>query len=102
MVVFNLFPIGALRLRDALAKGYWHARSPAFFGQPVVRVFEWLRIGDDTVFIVFGIVPLLYLALRVIKHRNRPGEISFDQPTETLTHALGRESAGTPHPLVRG
>jgi nitric oxide reductase subunit B len=88
MVIFNLFPIGALQLHDALANGYWHARSPAFFERPAVQVFEWLRIGGDAVFILFGILPLLYLALRMMKHRNRPGEIAVDQATEALTQAL--------------
>jgi hypothetical protein len=53
-----------------------------------VRVFEWLRIGGDAVFILFGIVPLVVLALRVLQHRNRPGKISVDQSTESLTRAL--------------
>jgi nitric oxide reductase subunit B len=88
MVVFNLFPIGALQLHDALANGYWHARSPAFFEQPIVRVLEWLRIGGDAVFILFGILPLVYLALRVFKYRNRPGEVPVDQVTEPLTQTV--------------
>jgi nitric oxide reductase subunit B len=88
MVVFNLFPIGALQLHDALANGYWHARSRAFFEQPAVKAFEWLRIGGDAAFILLGIVPLVYLALRVVALRNRPGELSVDQATEALTQAL--------------
>jgi nitric oxide reductase subunit B len=88
MVVLNLFPIGALQLHDALVNGYWHARSPAFFDQPAVHVFEWLRIGGDSVFILLGILPLVYLSLRVIKNRNRPGGISVDQETESLTQPV--------------
>ena len=87
MVVFNLFPIGALQLYDALRNGYWHARSPAFFSQPAVHVFEWLRIVGDAVFIAFGILPLVYLALRMVRHRNRPGQVRVGETTEPLTVA---------------
>jgi nitric oxide reductase subunit B len=87
MVVFNLFPIGALQLYDAVRNGYWHARSPAFFSQPAVHVFEWLRIAGDAVFIVFGIGPLVYLAFRMVRHRNRPGEVPPGEAAEHLTLA---------------
>jgi nitric oxide reductase subunit B len=85
MVGTNLFPIGALQLRDALSNGYWHARSPAFFAQPAVHLVEWLRIVGDAVFIALGIVPLVYLAVRMIRHRNRPGQVAPGEATESLT-----------------
>ncbi|MGD8318555.1 MAG: cbb3-type cytochrome c oxidase subunit I [Myxococcales bacterium] len=85
MVVTNLFPIGALQFYDAVANGYWHARSPEFFAQPVVHILEWARLVGDTVFIVFGILPLLYLAIRMIQHRKRPGRVSLGEATDMLT-----------------
>jgi nitric oxide reductase subunit B len=87
MVLLNLFPIGALQLYDALANGYWHARSPAFFATPAVHVFEWLRLVGDTVFIVLGILPLVYLAFRMVRCRDRAGELPVDAVTEPLTQA---------------
>jgi len=87
MVGANLFPIGALQLYDALANGYWHARSPAFFAQPAVHVFEWLRIVGDAVFIVCGILPLVYLAVRMVRCRHRPGTVHAGEPAEALTLA---------------
>lgn len=84
MVVCNLFPIGALQFYDALANGYWHARTPAFYHQPLVNVLEWVRLPGDAVFIVVGILPLLYLALRMVKYRQRPGLVSSDEKTEDL------------------
>lgn len=85
MVVLNLFPIGALQLHDALENGYWHARSPAFFAQPAVRTFEWLRIVGDAVFIVVGILPLVYLAARMVAHRRQPGTVREEEPIPSLT-----------------
>jgi nitric oxide reductase subunit B len=96
MVCVNLFPIGVLQFRDALLNGYWHARSPAFFARDDVRWLEWLRMPGDVVFIVGGIVPLVYLAVRMVAHRNRPGIVgdaaSLEDPalrSDTPTHKEG-------------
>jgi nitric oxide reductase subunit B len=96
MVVANLFPIGAMQLYDSLHNGYWHARSPAFFAQPAVHVFEWLRIVGDAVFIVLGILPLVYLAARMVRLRHRPGLIPAEEGTEPLTVARGISPVGHP------
>jgi nitric oxide reductase subunit B len=87
MVCVNLFPIGALQLRDALVNGYWHARSPAFFARGDVHALEWLRIPGDVVFIVGGIVPLVYLALRMVANRDRPGSVAALESVDPLTTA---------------
>ena len=86
MVCVNLFPIGVLQLHDALVNGYWHARSPDFFARGDVRLLEWLRLPGDIVFIVGGILPLVYLALRMVANRNRPGAIAAHEAVEQLTH----------------
>ena len=87
MTCVNLFPIGALQFHDALVRGYWHARSPAFFARGDVRALEWLRLPGDIVFIVGGIAPLVYLALRMVANRNRPAAIPAQEAVEQLTHA---------------
>ncbi|SNB47261.1 nitric-oxide reductase large subunit [Geobacter sp. DSM 9736] len=73
MLFINLFPVGLLQLNDALSRSYWHAREPDFFKQPLVRFFEWLRFPGDMLFIVGGIFPVVYLAVRMFLNRNRPG-----------------------------
>ena len=60
MVVFSLFPGGVLQLYDVLNNGYWHARSLAYGGQETARLLEWMRTPGDLVFILVGILPLLY------------------------------------------
>ena len=62
MVVTNLFPGGVLQLADALSNGYWHARGPEFLSERIVRVIEWCRLPGDLVFILFGVLPLVYAA----------------------------------------
>ena len=63
MVITNLFPGGVLQLRDALTHGYWHARSPLFLNETIVRIIEWLRLPGDLVFLVLGAVPAVIAAL---------------------------------------
>jgi len=62
MVATNLFPGGVLQLADALNNGYWHARGPEFLSGRIVRVIEWCRLPGDLVFILFGVLPLVYAA----------------------------------------
>ncbi len=59
MVVLSLFPSGILQVRDVLDNGYWHARSLAYTGGELPRLFEWLRLPGDLVFIFFGALPIL-------------------------------------------
>jgi nitric oxide reductase subunit B len=87
MVCVNLFPIGALQLYDALANGYWHARSPEFFARRDVRALEWLRLPGDAVFIVGGIGPLVYLAARMVANRNRLGVTEPHEAVAPLTNS---------------
>jgi nitric oxide reductase subunit B len=63
MVFANLFPIGVLQLGDAVANGYWHARSITFFEEHAM--LEWLRLPGDLLFIA-GVVPLVYLTARAL------------------------------------
>ena len=64
MVVMSLFPAGVLQLVDVLENGYWHARSLAYTGGGLARLLEWCRMPGDLVFIVFGVVPIVIVAVR--------------------------------------
>jgi nitric oxide reductase subunit B len=75
MIVTNLVPIGIMQLHDSFKQGYWHAREIDFFMQPAVRAVEWLRLPGDLLFIVGGILPVVYLALRMFANRKRLGQI---------------------------
>lgn len=92
MVLVNLFPIGALQLQDALQNGYWHARSAEFFARPIVQTLEWARIVGDAVFIGAGILPLVYLAVRMVRHRNR-AELGTRELSEGLTNVNHRSTS---------
>jgi len=68
MVFANLFPIGVLQLGDAVAHGYWHARSLEFFDSHAF--IEWLRLPGDALFIA-GVLPLVYLTARALRRPSR-------------------------------
>ncbi len=90
MLFLNLAPLGGLQLFDSVRAGYWHAREPGFFADPLVRAFEWLRLPGDALFIVGGILPIVYLALRMFRERGRYGRLGPEQRAEALTEVHGR------------
>ncbi len=83
MVFANLVPIGIVQLYDSFQNGYWHAREPEFFDQTIVRVFEWLRLPGDLLFIVGGILPVAYLAVRMFRAKRR--YVTVSASAEPLT-----------------
>ncbi len=70
MVVSDLFPGGVLQLLDVLHNGYWHARRLKFLTAGTFHTLEWLRIGADMVFLLFGAVPILIAAVRSFVRRD--------------------------------
>ncbi len=89
MVFLNLFPIGYLQLGDSLNNSYWHARRLEFFRQPVVRFFEWMRLPGDMLFIIGGILPVVYLAIRMFLNRNRYIELPAGTAVDEFTEPRG-------------
>jgi nitric oxide reductase subunit B len=85
MLFVNLFPLGLLQLNDSVTYGYWHARQIEFFMQPLVRVVEWLRMPGDVLFIVGGIFPIVYLAVRMFCLRNRYAGLAPEEVTDDFT-----------------
>jgi len=71
MLVLNLFPTGVLQFVDVVSNGYWHARSPAWFDQPLVVALEWARLPADAIFIAAGAVPLVIAAVATYVHARR-------------------------------
>ncbi|MHB1463012.1 MAG: nitric-oxide reductase large subunit [Armatimonadota bacterium] len=71
MTLANLVPIGIIQLFDSFQYGYWHAREPQFFSQRIVQAFEWPRLPGDMLFIVGGILPVVYIAWRMFLGRKR-------------------------------
>lgn len=63
MIVISLFPGGVLQLWDVIENGYWHARSLNYTAGHIARLLEWFRLLGDTIFILFGSLPVAIFAL---------------------------------------
>ena len=61
MVFANLFPLGILQLYHSVSHGYFDARTLQFITGGANPVLEWLRLPGDAVFIVGGVLPIVYL-----------------------------------------
>jgi nitric oxide reductase subunit B len=72
MVVTDLFPGGVLQLQDSLSHGYWHARRLTYLMAGTFHTLEWIRIFGDSVFLLFGVFPILAAALRSLAKRDAP------------------------------
>ncbi|SEP71678.1 Cytochrome C and Quinol oxidase polypeptide I [Solimonas aquatica] len=64
MVFLSLLPMGLYQAYEAIAHGYWFARSPAVVHSPLIEHLAWLRVPGDIVFAVGGIALGLF-ALRL-------------------------------------
>jgi len=72
MVICSLFPGGVLQLLDVLKNGYWHARSPEFLDGKVMNLIEWVRMPADLIFIILGVIPMLFAVGRTYLLMIRP------------------------------
>lgn len=59
MVFTGFFPTGVLQLWDAIQNGYWHARQLQFLMSGLFHALEWGRLASDTLFIIFGVIPIV-------------------------------------------
>ncbi len=68
MVFATLFPLGIIQLFHSVSTGYFDARSLKFLTNTTNAFIEWLRLPGDALFIVGGVVPVLYLTWLGIRH----------------------------------
>ena len=83
MVFATLFPLGILQLYHSVNYGYFDARTLHFLTGGANPVLEWLRLPGDAVFIVGGVLPILYLSWLSIRHM-RPAVKTSEESKEML------------------
>jgi nitric oxide reductase subunit B len=90
MVFASLFPLGLLQLYHSVRYGYYDARTLKFLTGPTNALIEWLRLPGDALFILGGVLPVVYLAwkgVRSQKHHNAEtapeGDVLFRDVVET-------------------
>jgi nitric oxide reductase subunit B len=116
MAFITLLPLGILQLYKSVDSGYAAARSLDYLTNPTNAMLEWLRLPGDVLFIVGGVLPLLWLALQGVLHRGGHQaeaadddqrlftEVQTPEPTEaSAAGALsGVGAAGTTAPTGTG
>ena len=61
MVFATLLPLGILQLYRSVSIGYYDARSLKFLTGGANPVLEWMRLPGDALFIIGGVLPVMYL-----------------------------------------
>jgi nitric oxide reductase subunit B len=82
MVFATLFPLGVLQLYESVNHGYFEAQAFEFSRQPTNILIEWLRLPGDVLFIVGGVLPVLYLTWLGLRHI--PKRVVMEEPREVL------------------
>ncbi|MBI5394563.1 MAG: cbb3-type cytochrome c oxidase subunit I [Verrucomicrobia bacterium] len=63
MFLTGLLPIGIYQFWHCYDKGFWYARSSAFYDLPAIQMLGNWRVVPDMIIIVLGAFPLLYFLL---------------------------------------
>ena len=94
MVFATLFPLGVLQLYHSVSAGYFDARSLKFLSNQTNALLEWLRLPGDTLFILGGTLPVLYLCWLGVR-RMKP-RMTLEEPRDVLfTEILESKKAGS-------
>ena len=64
-----------MQLWDSITNGYWHARELTYTMTGMFHTLEWIRSGADAVFLLVGVVPLVYATLRITFARGSSSDL---------------------------
>lgn len=92
MVFATLFPLGILQLYHSISVSYYDARTLNYIGNRANAVLEWMRMPGDVVFILGGVLPILYLTFLGIRYMRKGTAI--EEPKEILFTDVVAEPQG--------
>jgi nitric oxide reductase subunit B len=94
MCFATLFPLGILQLYESVSHGYFEARSLEYITNPTNALIEWLRLPGDVIFIVGGVLPLLYACYLGVRHT--VPRVTMEEPEDILfTEIAEPETTGS-------
>jgi nitric oxide reductase subunit B len=91
MVFATLFPLGLLQLYTSVNQGYFDARTLKFLTNDTNRLLQWLRFPGDALFIVGGVLPVVYLCWLAIRYWVYP---THPMPEESRLFTAVEQEAG--------
>lgn len=88
----TLFPLGILQLYESVSAGHFEARSLEYITNDTDALLEWMRLPGDAVFIVGGVLPLLYLCYLGVRYT--VPRVAMEEPEDILfTEIIDPETA---------
>ncbi len=90
----TLLPSGALQLYEVVESGYADARSLGYLQGDTNVFLEWLRLPGDVVFIVGGVLPLLWMTWLGVRHRAGRTRQPGDAEVSLLFTEVGADTDG--------
>jgi nitric oxide reductase subunit B len=91
MSFVTLLPLGILQLYHSVGRGYFSARTLSFLQEPMNNVLEWLRLPGDVLFIVGGVLPLLWMGIQGVRHRGEHQEALTEADLQLFTEVAAFE-----------
>jgi len=79
----TLLPLGILQLYHSVDVGYYDARTLKFVTSN--SLLEWVRLPGDLLFIVGGAVPVLWIALRGVRHGRPHDQLVVEADMQLFT-----------------
>lgn len=84
--------VGILPLYHSVSVSYYDARTFNYIGSRTNEILEWLRMTGDVVFILGGVLPVLYLTLLGIRYAKKGSLI--EESTEILFADVVAQAGG--------
>jgi len=82
MVFATLFPLGIIQLYHSINVSYYDARTLKYIGSRTNEILEWLRLPGDVVFILGGVLPILYICFLGLRYIG--ASVTAEQSTRGL------------------
>jgi len=82
MVMLDLFPAGILQFEAVVDHGLWYARSGEFIDSSIFQTLTWLRIIGGAIFTLGGVLPLVFIVLKVPQNLKRNQENTLVEEKE--------------------
>jgi nitric oxide reductase subunit B len=97
MVFATLFPLGIMQLERSVSVGYFEARQLEYLTSRSLVFIEWMRLPGDALFIVGGVLPLLWICWQGVRHGATAGGAVAESALFTeIRGAAERGQAGGP------
>jgi len=82
MVFATLFPLGIIQLYHSINVSYYDARTLKYIGGRTNEILEWLRLPGDVVFILGGVLPILYICFLGLRYMG--ANVTAEQSSQGL------------------